>query len=155
ERDLLHAPDRVLTPGPHPVDDMEIGLQRLSEHADRVENAVLAVDVVVLDDGMKECVVRGNAYFPGVDFYILNVLLVDFVTFLGKRNGSAIVEALDVRTGDADINAPDHHVALRLRIDDRLMHALHRGLEIDDLALADSARRRLADPKNFDGSIRS
>ena len=40
-----------------------------------------------------------------------------------------------------------------LRIDDRFVHAFHRGLEIDDLAFAHSARRRLSHAENFDRAI--
>ena len=58
-----------------------------------------------------------------------------------------------MRAGDAEINALDHHVAFFLRIDQRLVHAFLGGIEIDDLALAHAARRRLADAQNFDRAI--
>ena len=41
-----------------------------------------------------------------------------------------------------------------LGIDDRFVHAFHRRLEIDDLAFAHAARRRLADAENLDRAIR-
>ena len=71
----------------------------------------------------------------------------------GKHDATAVVEALDVRAGDADVNAADHDVALRLRIDDRLVHAFHGRLEIDDLAFAHAARRRLAHAENLDRAV--
>ena len=40
-----------------------------------------------------------------------------------------------------------------LGIDDRFVHALHRRLEIDDLAFAHAARGRLADAENLDRAI--
>ena len=40
-----------------------------------------------------------------------------------------------------------------LRIDDRFVHALHRRLEIDDLAFAHAARRRLTDAENLDRAV--
>ncbi len=57
---------------------------------------------------------------------------------------AAIIKALDMRPGDPDVNAAHHDVALLLRIDDRFVYALHGRLEIDDLALAHTARGRLA-----------
>ena len=153
ERQLFHATDRVLNPRAHAVDDVKIRLELLPEHADRIEHAVLSVDVIMLDDRMQKRVLRGNAHFARVDLHVLDVLLVDLVALLGERDRAAIVEALDVRAGHADINAADHHVALRLRIDHRFVHAFHRGFEIDDLAFAHAPRRRLADAENLYRSI--
>ena len=53
----------------------------------------------------------------------------------------------------ADVNAADHDVAFLLGIDHRFVHALHRRLEIDDLAFAHAARRRLADSENLDRAV--
>jgi hypothetical protein len=55
----------------------------LAEHADGIEDAVLPVDVIMLDDGMKERVLRRNAHLARVDLYIFDILLVDFIAFLG------------------------------------------------------------------------
>ena len=118
-----------------------------------IEHAVLSVDVIMLDDRMQKRVLRGNAYFARVDFHVLDVLLVDFVAVFRQHDAAAIVEALDVRAGDADVNAPDHHVAFLFGIDHRFVHAFHRRFKIDDLAFAHAARRRLADAQNFDRAI--
>ena len=58
-----------------------------------------------------------------------------------------------MRTGDADVNASDHDVAFLFGIDDGFVHAFHRGFEIDDLAFAHAARRRLTDTENLDCAI--
>ena len=79
ERQFLHATDRVLNPRAHAVDDVEIGLQLLPEHADRIEHAVLPVDVIMLDDRMQKGVLRRNADFARVDLHVLDILLVDLV----------------------------------------------------------------------------
>ena len=88
ERQFLHATDRVLDARPHAVDDVKIRLELLPEHADGVEHAVLPVDVIMLDDGMKKRVLRGNAHLARVDLHILDVLLVDFVAIFrqARRN---------------------------------------------------------------------
>ena len=85
QRQFLHATDRVLNAGAHAVDDVEIRLQLLPEHADGIEDAVLPVDVIMLDDGMQERVLRGNAHLARVDLHVLDVLLVDLVAVFRQR----------------------------------------------------------------------
>ena len=132
---------------------MEIGLQFLAQHSDRIEHAVLPVDVIMLDDRVQKRVLRRDAHFARVDLHVLDILLVDLVAIVRQSDAAAIVEALNVRAGDADVDAANHDVALLFGIDDRLVHALHRRLEIDDLAFAHAARRRLADPENLDRAV--
>src|SRR5438270_3090257 len=102
---------------------------------------------------MEERVLGRNADLARIDLHVLDVLLVDLVAVLRQRDQPAVVEALDVRSGDTDVNAANHDVALRLGIDDRFVDAFHRGLEIDDLAFAHTARRRLAYAQNFNRSV--
>ena len=54
ERQFLHAADRVLNARPHAVDDVEIGFQLFPEHADRIQDAILPIHVIMLDDRMQE-----------------------------------------------------------------------------------------------------
>ena len=88
ERQFLHAADRVLDPRAHAMDDVKIRLEFLPEHADRIEHAVLPVDVIMLDDRMQKGVLRRNAHFARVDLHILDVLLVDFVAIFRQRRRS-------------------------------------------------------------------
>ena len=64
-----------------------------------------------------------------------------------------LLKLCDVRAGDAEIDAADHHVALLLGIDQRLADAFAGGFEIDDLAFAHAARRRLADAENLHRAV--
>ena len=153
ERQFLHATDRVLDPVPHAVDDVEIGLEPLAQHPDRAQDAVVPVDVIILDDRMEKRVLRRDADLARVDLHVLDILLVDLVAIFRQGDAAAVVEALDVRAGDADVDAPNHDVALLLGVDDRFVHAFHRGLEIDDLAFAHPARGRLPDAENFDRAV--
>ena len=100
QRQFFHATDRVLDPRSHAVDDVKIGLQLLAEHADRIEHAILPVDVIMLDDGVQKRVLRRNAHFARVDLHVLDILLVDLVAIFRQDDAAAIVEALDVRAGD-------------------------------------------------------
>ena len=101
---FLHATDRVLNPGAHAVDDVKIGFQFLPEHANGIEHAVLPIDVIMLNDGMQKGVLRRNADLARIDLHILDVLLVDLVAIFRQHDAAAIVEALNVRAGDADVD---------------------------------------------------
>ena len=50
ERQFFDATNRILNAGANPVNDMKIRFQFLAQHSDWVEHAVLAVDVIMLDD---------------------------------------------------------------------------------------------------------
>src|SRR5947199_23524 len=50
KRQLFDAADGVLNPGSDAVDNVEISLHLLAKHPDRVEHAVLTVDVIMLND---------------------------------------------------------------------------------------------------------
>src|SRR5689334_5276883 len=60
EGQLLHATDGVLDSGPHTMNHMKIGLEFLSQHADRVEDTILSIDMVMLNNGMKKNVLGGD-----------------------------------------------------------------------------------------------
>ena len=98
---------------------------------------------------------RRDADFARVDLHVLDVLIVDLVPILRQKDRAAVVKALDMRAGDRDVDAANHDVALRFRVDHGFVHALHRRLEVDDLAFAHAARRRLSHPQDLDRSIRS
>src|ERR1700730_15495620 len=50
KRQLFQEPARVLNAGAHSVDDVKISFQFFAEHPDRIENAILSIDMVMLDD---------------------------------------------------------------------------------------------------------
>src|SRR5206468_7314279 len=56
-------------------------------------------------------------------------------------------------SGDSDVNALDHDVALLFCIDNCLVHAFHRRFKIDDLPLAHAARWGLAYTEDFERAV--
>ena len=108
----------------------------------------------MLDDRVQKRILRRDAHFARVDFYILDILFVDLLVVFGHTDAAAIVEALNVRAGDADVDAANHDVAFLFSVDNRFVDALHRRLEINNLAFAHPARRRLADPEDFNRAVR-
>src|SRR5260370_26019418 len=104
---------------------------------------------------MEEGVLRRDAYFARADFYILDVLLIDLIVVYRTCHAAAVIKTLNVRPGHADVNAPNHDVALLFCLNHAFVHAFHRRLKIDDLALAHATRRRLADATELDSTVGS
>jgi hypothetical protein len=75
---------------------MKISFQFLPKHPDRVQHALLSIDLVMLNDGMEEGVLRGNAHLTRIDFYVLHILLINFIAVLWQHDASAIVETLQM-----------------------------------------------------------
>ena len=135
------------------MNDVKIGFQFLAKHARRTQHALLPIDVIMLNERMKECVLRRNAHLARIDFYVFDILLINFIAVLGNHDASAIVKTLQMRSGDGNVNAPDHDIAFLFGIDYRFVHAFHGSFKIDDLPFADAARWRLADPEDFERAI--
>ena len=67
QRQFFHASNRVLDPCAHAMDDVKIGLQLLAEHPDGIQNALLSIDVVMLNDRMQKSVLRRDAHFARIN----------------------------------------------------------------------------------------
>ena len=102
---------------------------------------------------MKERVLRRNADFAGINFYIVNILVVDFIAFFGQHDATAVVETLNMTAANGDINAANHHVAFLFGVDHCFVDTLHCRFKIDNLAFTHAARWRLTDAENFQCSI--
>ena len=94
QRQFFHAANRILDPCAHAVDNVKISLQLLAEHADRVQHALLSIDLVMLNNRMEERVLCGNAHLARVNFYILHILPINFIAVLRQHDASAIVKTL-------------------------------------------------------------
>src|SRR5206468_339464 len=80
----------------------------------RVQHPVLSIHMIMLNEGMKERVLRRNAHLARINFYVLDIPFINFIAILGQRDASTVIETLQMGPGDGDINAPDHHVAFLL-----------------------------------------
>ena len=136
------------------MDDVKIGFQFLPKHADRIKHAILSIDMVMLDNGMEESILRRDAYLACVDFHILNVLLINLIAVFGQRYTATIIETLKMRPSNSDVNTPNHNVAFLLGIDYRFVHTFHCCFKINDLAFAHATRRGLANAEDLDRAIR-
>src|SRR5207247_11094657 len=64
---FFDAANRILYARPTAVNDMKIWFQFPPQHADRIEDAVLAVDLIVLNDRVKKGGLDWKAYLPHDD----------------------------------------------------------------------------------------
>src|SRR5438034_556359 len=155
ERQFFHAPDSVLNASTHAVDNMKIGLQFLPKHSDRIKDAVLPFDMVMLDDRMEKGILGRDTHLARADFYILDILFINLIAVFGEHHTAAVIKALKVRPSDCDVDASNHYVAFLLGIDYRFVDTLHRRFKIHNLAFTHATRRRLADTEDFDRAIRT
>jgi hypothetical protein len=138
---------------PDAVDDVKISLQLGAHHPERVQNAVLTIHIIVLQDGVQEHVRLRNAHLPRRSLDVLEILFADLLAIIRDHHGAPIIKAGNVRAGHRQEHAADHHVALLLRVCQRLPNALPRGVEVHDLAFAHAARRRLSDAEDLHRAI--
>ena len=102
DAEFFHAADARLDAASDPMDNVEIRLQHLSEHANWIQYAILAVDIVVLEDGVQELIGLRNANLPRSGLHIFEIVFADLFAILRDLDGSAIVEALDVPSRDRE-----------------------------------------------------
>src|ERR1019366_3295922 len=76
QRHLFDTADSVLQPGPHTVNDVDVCFQFGADHADRVLDAVMAVDVEMLADRVDHHVIHGDVHRFGIE--------QDVADFLGR-----------------------------------------------------------------------
>ena len=133
---VLDAADRVLNPRADAVNDVIIRFEFIAQHPDGRENAILAVHVIMLDDGVHKRVLRRDVYLARVALHFFEVVLVDFLASLGQFDNAAVIEAGDVAARDRYVGAADAYVAFSFGVGDGVTHALVHAFQMDDLALA-------------------
>ena len=67
---------------------------------------------------------------------LFHIIFGDFRLLIWQAMAATVVQALDVRTGDAEEDIADHHIAAVLRTHQRIVHTGLDLFEIDDLAFA-------------------
>ncbi len=122
------------------MDDVKVSLELPSDHADRVENALLTVHVIVLNDRMQKMILRRDVDLASLDGYLLDVSIVDLVSIGGDENGAPTVEAADVTSCCGDEDAANLCIAVRLSVSQGIMHALGCDRQIDNFAFAHAPR---------------
>ena len=104
----------------------------------------------VMDNGVvgRQRLGRGHV------MQFLQILRRDLVAVVINQRRDARVAGADVRAGNSKVNFRNHHVGLLLGLSQRIAHATLRNFKIDDLALADLSRCRLANPQQRERPVR-
>ena len=151
--EIDHALEAVADARGDAMHDVKVRLQLAPVHADGVQNSVLPVHVVVLENRVDEHVLRRDRRRSRRLLHSGKIAAVNLLALLRQRERAPVVIALDVPARDAEIDVLNHHVALLLRVRERLADALAASLDVHDLALANAARRRLAHTEDLDRPV--
>ena len=85
-------------------DDVEIGFQAATGHADRVDDALLHIDRVFLGDHMEDLVSGGEDQFVHIADKPVDIPLADLFTGVVANEHAPVLKAFDVLAGDADVD---------------------------------------------------
>jgi hypothetical protein len=138
ERHFADQFDAVLDAGADAVDDVEIRLDGFAEKADGRGRVLEAVEPVVADDRVEIDVVLRDVDIAGDGAGFLDVFRGDDRFAIRQAEGAAVVDALDVGSGDGEKHAADFHIAGVLRLGERVLEAGAGLRVIVDFALADA-----------------
>src|SRR5437667_30565 len=133
---LVRVGDEILGGGDGGSDEMNVHFQPLANHADGVANAVLRIHHEFVRKDMKDFAVFGQGdVASGVDG-AAHVFALDVSRTLTQSDAAAAVYPAHVAAGDADERLFHWHVCNTFGFFDRAPYGTHRGIEIDDEALA-------------------
>ena len=147
EAAALHAFDDVLRGAVRAGDDVHLGFEAHSRHADGIADAFLAVDDVFLRQHVQDLLIRRNGDRLGRIDDAFDIALHHFLVLDG--DDAVRIEAAHVAAGDAGV----HRVNFTARHQFGLFHGpldrLHRGFDVHHDALLQAARRMAADADDF------
>ena len=133
---LPNAAQRILHACADAVNDVEVRLELSSHHPDGVENALLAIHVIVLNDGMQKMVFGRDVDFASLHGHLLHITIVNLVAIGSYEDGAPAVEAANMTPRRGDKHAADLGVAVGLGVRQGVVNALGCDGEIDDFAFA-------------------
>ena len=134
---------------------MKVSLELPSDHADRVENALLTVHVVVLDDGMQKMILSRNVDLACLDGHLLDVSIVNLCIDRRGSEWRPAVEASNVTSCRGDEDAANLRIAVRLSVRQGIMHTLGCDCQIDNFAFAHASRGSESYPEDTKGAPRA
>ena len=145
---MLHALGDVLRRADRAGHHVDLRLQAHPRHAGGLPDPFLAVDDVLLRDGVEDLLIGRDRDGPrGVDDP-LHVLRRHFL--VADRHHAVGVEAADVAARDAGEHRMDLASRHELRLFHRAPDRLHGGFDVHHHALLQPARRVDAHPDDFD-----
>ena len=149
----VDAGDQVLRRAGGAVDDVDVDLEARAGHADRRADAVLLVDHEVLRQDVDDLAAGRERHRLGGVKGAAHVLAHDLAVLASDGDDAAAVDAVHVRAGQPEVHGVDLDAGGELRLLQRFLDRLDRGLQIDDDAAADAARIGQADADDVERSI--
>src|SRR5699024_9461575 len=148
-----HALFDVLGRGDGTGHDMYPCFQPHAGHPDRLADAILMIDDVLLRNHVQDLLVGGNGDGPrGID-HALDIILRDLL--IADGDDPVGIEAPHVAAGDIGVDRMDFATSHQLGLLDRALDRLHGGLDIDDHALFQATRGMRADANHLDPVLRA
>jgi len=135
-----HALGQVLDRRRGRRDDVGLDLEPQRAHAERVLDALLAVDAEPAPLDMEDLAVGRDRHGPGDLDRSVHVLARDLAVVTGHGDLSRRVEAFDVLPADADEGAVDLPARQALGALDRVRDGADRLVDVDDDALLEAGR---------------
>src|SRR5882724_7122138 len=123
---------------------MHVHFDPRAEHADRIGNAVLAIDQKMLADRMDDMILRRQVDRLGVLDHVLHVFLGNFTIGRNDRMHSAIIEPTEMTARNPEVNTSNLDVGHLLRLNNGLAHILFSQRRIGNFPFADATRAGLA-----------
>src|SRR5262249_33490011 len=145
------ALDDVLRRGQRRGDDVHLGLEAHAGHAERLADAVLLGDDVLLRQDVDDLAGHRDRDRLGALDDAREVAVADLLVLDG--DGAVRVQALDVAAGDAGEHSGDLAAGHVLGFLDRPLDRLDGGVDVDHHALADAARGRGADADHVEAVV--
>ena len=115
----------------------------------------MPIHIIVLDDCVENAILHRQTDFSCIGADIVQILLVDLFSSFFEHHHPTVIETPDVTPGDPQVNLADFDVAFLFRVHDRVVDTPLCGFKVDDLALANAARRNAPHPNDLQRSIAS
>src|SRR5262249_50632100 len=87
---FLHTTNRILNPCPDAVHNMKIRLQFPAQQSNGVQYAVLSIDIVVLNNRVKDAILHRQTDLASIRPHIVQILLVNFLSSLLEHNDAPV-----------------------------------------------------------------
>ena len=146
---LLDALVNVLRRRRLASDDVEVGLQTHTGHADGVFDALLVVHGELLWNDVQNLLTWLHHELAHVLDERLDVLLADFRFKVLAGDHAAVLEGLDVLPGDADVHELDLGTHLHLGFLNRLLDRRHRAVDVGHHAAGHPHRLAASEAEQF------
>src|SRR5690349_1900445 len=131
--------------------EIHLGLETCADHADRIANAVILVDRVLLRNRVQELAVLRNCLRASDRVRAIDVGLRDLVAV--DRDDALARHRLHVLAGNARVHLGDLRAGHSFGVGHRLLNRARRFLDVRHDTAAKPRRTRLADAENANGRV--